>query len=77
MAETRRRRRGKRMGLLDFWQNILDDTKDFVDDSIDRVRDEYDDDDLGDDIDELKKAVAALNAKIDLLARQPVNQPIK
>lgn len=66
------------MNILDLWQNVLDDTKargfggvpryDSVDDSIDRVRD---DDgyaiDLADDVDELRKAVVELNAKLDLL----------
>lgn len=64
------RRRGKRTGVLDFWQNILDDTKDFVDDSMDRVRDDDRDDELSDDIDELKQAVADLNAKLDRLATE-------
>jgi hypothetical protein len=62
-----RRRRGRRTNLLDLWQNVLDDTKDFVDDSVDRIRDDdYDGDvDLRDDIEELRKAVAALNTKLD------------
>jgi uncharacterized protein YceH (UPF0502 family) len=60
------RRRGRRTGLLDFWQNLIDDTYDFVDDSLDRVRDD-DYDDLEDDVAELKEAVAALNAKLDRL----------
>jgi len=57
------------MNILDLWQNVLDDTKDFVDDSIDRVRDNDDDYDLdlADDVDELRKAVAELNAKLDRL----------
>jgi len=56
------------MNILDLWQNVLDDTKDFVDDSIDRVRDDDDYDvDLADDIDELRKAVVELNAKLDRL----------
>ena len=62
------RRRNRRMNVLDLWQNVLDDTKDFVDDSIDRVRDDdYDRSDVSDDIDELRKAVAELNAKLDRL----------
>jgi uncharacterized protein YceH (UPF0502 family) len=62
-----RRRRGRRTNLLDLWQNVLDDTKDFVDDSVDRIRDDdYDGDvDLRDDIEELRKAVAALNTRLD------------
>jgi hypothetical protein len=68
------------MNVLDLWQNVLDDTKargfggvpryDFVDDSIDRIRDDdddHDDVDLADDIDELRKAVAELSAKLDRL----------
>ena len=66
---TDRTRRGRRTNLLDLWQNVMDDTKDFVDDSIDRVRDDDRDDvDLRDDIDELRKAVAELNSKLDRLA---------
>jgi hypothetical protein len=63
------RRRGRRTGLLDFWQNIMDDTYDFFDDTIDRVRDD-DWDDLEDDVDELREAIAALNAKLDRLLAQ-------
>jgi hypothetical protein len=64
-----RNRRGRRIGLLDFWQNLMDDTYDFVDDTIDRVRDdEYDD--LEDEVDDLREAVAAINAKIDRLLSQ-------
>ena len=29
-----RSRRGRRTGLLDFWQNIMDDTYDFFDDTM-------------------------------------------
>jgi hypothetical protein len=67
-----RSRRGRRTGLLDFWQNIMDDTYDFFDDTIDRVRDD-DDDDLEDEVDELKEAVAALGAKLDRLLAQAVD----
>jgi hypothetical protein len=65
------KRRGTRTGVLDWWQTVLDETKDLVDDSIDRLRD--DDDDRGElhtDIDDLKKAVAELNAKLDRLASE-------
>ena len=65
----RRSRRGRRVGLLDFWQNIMDDTYDFFDDTIDRVRDD-DRDDLEDEVEELREAVAAINAKIDRLLAQ-------
>jgi hypothetical protein len=64
-----RSRRGRRTGLLDFWQNIMDDTYDFMDDTLDRVRDD-DYDDLEDDVDELREAVAALSAKLDRLLAQ-------
>jgi len=69
---SERRNRKRRMNVLDLWQNVLDDTTDFVDDGIDRIRDDDDDDDrydsdVVDDIDELKKAVAELNAKLDRL----------
>jgi hypothetical protein len=67
-----RSRRGRRTGLLDFWQNIMDDTYDFFDDTIDRVRDD-DYDDLEDEVDELKEAVAALSAKLDRLLAQGVD----
>jgi uncharacterized membrane protein len=67
-----RNRRGRRTGLLDFWQNIMDDTYDFVDDTLDRVRDD-DYDDLEDEVDELKEAVAAISAKLDRLLAQGVD----
>ena len=31
-------RRTKRKNVLDWWQTVLDETKDFIDDSIDRIR---------------------------------------
>jgi hypothetical protein len=69
-----RSRRGGRTGLLDFWQNIMDDTYDFFDDTIDRVRDD-DRDDLEDEVEELREVVAAMNAKLDrLLTQQPVSK---
>ena len=65
------KRRGARKGVLDWWQTVLDETKDLVDDSIDRLRDDDDDDDeLHSDIDDLKKAVAELNAKLDRIAAE-------
>ena len=30
-------RRNKRKNVLDWWQNVLDETKDLVDDSLDRI----------------------------------------
>ncbi len=65
-----KRRRGRRKDILDWWQAVLDETKDFVDDTIDRVRDDDDDDDLADEVDGLKQAVAELNAKLDRLASE-------
>ena len=64
--------RKKRKSVLDRWQTILDETKDFVDDAIDRLRDDDDDDDdeLVDDVKDLKRAVANLNAKLDALVAQ-------
>jgi len=67
-----RSRRGRRTGLLDFWQNIMDDTYDFFDDTIDRVRDD-DYDDLEDEVEDLKEAVTAISAKLDRLLAQGVD----
>ena len=60
---------GRRKDVLDWWQAVLDETKKLVDDTIDRVRDDDDDDDreLEDEIKDLKKVIAALNAKIDAM----------
>ena len=64
-------RRAKRKNVLDWWQTVLDETKDLVDDGIDRLRDDNDDDDeLHGDISDLKKAVAELNAKLDRIAAE-------
>lgn len=64
-------RRNKRKNVLDWWQTVLDETKDLVDDGIDRLRDDDDDDDeLHSDISDLKKAVAELNAKLDRIAAE-------
>jgi hypothetical protein len=62
-------RRGKKTGVLDWWQTVFDETKDLLDDTIDRVRDDDDDDDdeLSEEVHDLKKAVADLNAKLDRL----------
>ena len=65
------KRRGARKGVLDWWQTVVDETKDLVDDSNDRLRDDDDDDDeLHSDISDLKKAVAELNAKLDRIAAE-------
>jgi hypothetical protein len=68
-----RSRRGRRVGLLDFWQNVMDDAYDFFDDTIDRVRDD-DSDDLEDEVEELRETVAALHAKLDRLLNQTQGQ---
>jgi hypothetical protein len=63
------KRRSARKGVLDWWQTVLDETKDLVDDGLDRLRDDDDDDDeLHSEIGDLKKAVAELNAKLDRIA---------
>jgi hypothetical protein len=64
------KRRGARKGVLDWWQTVLDETKDLVDDGIDRLRDDDEDDELHSDISDLKKAVAELNAKLDRIATE-------
>ena len=63
-------RRSKRKGVLDWWQTVLDETKELVDDSIDRFRDDDDDDDLAKEVADLKQAVADLNAKLDRLVAE-------
>jgi gas vesicle protein len=63
-------KRGKKTGILDWWQTVVDETKDLVDDTIDRIRDDDEDEGLHDEIKDLKKAVAELNAKLDLLATE-------
>ncbi|HEV7863093.1 MAG TPA: hypothetical protein VGR20_10350 [Acidimicrobiia bacterium] len=60
-------RKNKRKGVLDWWQTVLDETKDFLDDSIDRLRDDDDDDELGKEVTDLKRSIAELNAKLDHL----------
>lgn len=61
-------RKSKRTSILDWWQTVIGETKNFVDDSIDRLRDEEAGEELADDIQELKQAVAELNAKLDRIA---------
>jgi hypothetical protein len=60
-------RRSKRKGILDWWQTVLDETKDLVDDSIDRFRDDDDDDDLAKEVSDLKRSIVDLSAKLDAL----------
>ena len=61
-------RRSKRKGVMDWWQTVLDETKDFVDDSLDRLRDDDDDDDLAKEVGDLKRSIVDLSAKLDALA---------
>ncbi len=68
-------RRNKRKNVLDWWQTMLDETKDLIDDGIDRIRDDDDDDDdrLHKEVADLKRSIVDLSAKLDALsaARQP------
>ena len=65
------KRRSAKKGVLDWWQTVLDETKDLVDDGIDRIRDDAaDDGELSDEIADLKKAVADLNSKLDRLVAE-------
>jgi hypothetical protein len=56
-----------RNSVLDWWQTVLDETKELVDDGIDRVRDHDRDTELADGVAELQQAVAMLTAKLDSL----------
>src|SRR5918996_57045 len=64
------KRRGARKGVLDWWQNVMDETKDLVDDSIDRLRDDDDDDDLRKEVADLKRSLVDLSAKHETLAKR-------
>ena len=65
-------RRSKRKSVLDWWQTVLDETKDLVDDSLDRLRDDDDDDDLAAEVADLRRSILDLSAKLDsLTAAQP------
>lgn len=59
------RRRSVRKGALDWWQAVIDETKDFVDDGIDRLRDDDDDDELAHEVTELKRAIARMSDQVD------------
>jgi hypothetical protein len=61
-------RRSKRKNVLDWWQTVLDETKDLVDDGIDRLRDDDDDDELAAEVADLKRSILDLSAKLDALA---------
>ena len=62
-------RRNKRKNVLDWWQTVLDETKDLIDDGIDRIRDDDDDDDerLQKEVADLKRSSVDLSAKLDAL----------
>jgi hypothetical protein len=70
-------RRNKRKNVLDWWQTVLDETKDLVDDSLDRLRDDDDDDDLRDDVADQKRSIVDLSAKLDALAAAKTSTPSK
>ena len=63
-------RKSKRKGILDWWQTVLDETKDLVDDGIDRFRDDDDDEELAKDVADLKRSIVDLSAKLDALVAQ-------
>ena len=63
-------RSSKRKNVLDWWQTVLDETKDLIDDGIDRIRDDDDDEDLEKQVAELKRSLVDINAKLDALAAQ-------
>jgi len=67
-------RRTRRKNMLDWMQNILDETKDLMDDGIDRLRDDDDDDDrLTKEVHDLKRTIVDLSAKLDAL--EAANRP--
>jgi hypothetical protein len=65
-----------RNSVLDWWQVVLDETKELVDGGVDRVRDD-DDAGLADDVAELQQAVAMLNVKLDTLVAASGKPPAK
>jgi hypothetical protein len=54
--------------VLDWWQTVIDETKSLVDDGIGRLRDDDDEQALANEVADLKRALATLNAKVDGLA---------
>ena len=67
-------RKSRRKGVLDWWQNIIDETKDLVDDGIDRLRDDDEDDErLSKEVHDLKRSIIDLTAKLDAL--EAANKP--
>ena len=65
-----------RNSVLDWWQVVLDETKELVDDGIGRIRDD-DDAGVADEVAELQQAVAMLNAKLDTLMAASRKSPAK
>jgi len=63
-------RSSKRKGVLDWWQTVLDETKDLIDDGIDRLRDDDDDEELSKQVADLRRSVIDLTAKLDALVAQ-------
>ena len=59
-----RRRSSVRADVLDWWQAVLDETKEFVDDRIDQVRG-HGDSQWKDEVAALREVVAELTAKVD------------
>ena len=70
------RRSSVRTDLLDWWQAVLDETKEFVDDRIDQVRGR-EDPRWEDEVAALRDAVAELTSKVDGMAGAPRNRPPK
>ena len=70
------RRSSVRTDLLDWWQAVLDETKEFVDDRIDEVRGRHDPR-WNDEVAALREAVAELTSKVDGMAGVPRERPPK
>jgi len=69
-------RRNRRKGILDWWQTVLDETKDLVDDSLDRLRDDDDDEELAKQVSDLRRSIVDLSAKLDALTAQQAAKPV-
>ena len=69
-------RKSRRKCFLDWWQTVMDETKDFLDDSIDRLRDDDDDDErLSKEVSDLKRSIVDLSAKLDALQAAQAAKP--